>query len=199
FVLSRLNRRELAWITIPLLIVVFSALSWLLGFNLRGTEATLSRLAVVRSWPESDRAIVEGLGGLLSPRRAQYNLTLAGGSALRPLPRVADGNVLTTNVQSSIDIRQTNVFTASDFAVDASFIAGFSTTGTVEKPAIGGSASLALDRATGLWRVRGLVRNESDQTLENPVVLARGVAPRLEAPLAPGDSAAFDFTLPEET
>ncbi|MFO7322314.1 MAG: hypothetical protein DIU68_011320 [Chloroflexota bacterium] len=199
FVLSRLNRRELAWITIPLLIVVFSALSWLLGFNLRGTEATLSRLAVVRSWPESDRAIVDGLVGLLSPRRAQYNLTLAGGSALRPLPRVADGNVLTTNVQSSIDIRQTNVFTASDFAVDASFIAGFSTTGTVEKPAIGGSASLALDRATGLWRVRGLVRNESDQTLENPVVLARGVAHRLEAPLAPGDSAAFDFTLPEET
>lgn len=199
FVLSRINRRELAWFTIPLLIVTFSALSWALGFNLRGTEATLSRLTVVRSWPESERAVVDGLVGLLSPRRAQYDLTLADGSSLRPLPRVSQGNVLTSNVQASVDVRQTDVFTASDFSVDASFIAGFNTSGAIEKPAIGGAASIALDRASGLRQVRGLVRNDSDQTLHEPVLLARGATFKLEAPLAPGDSTAFEFTLPGDT
>src|SRR5690606_30805106 len=50
FVLNRINRREWAWITIPAFILVFSVASYVLGFNLRGNEATLNRLAVVQSW-----------------------------------------------------------------------------------------------------------------------------------------------------
>ncbi len=194
--LARLNRRELAWLTIPALIIVFSGLAYILGFNLRGTEATLSRLSVVRAWSEGDQATVEGLVGLLSPRRAQYALTMEDGSALRPIPRVNRGSLLGTNVQSTVDIAQSDVFTASDFAVDASFIAGFSVSGVIDKPAIGGSASVAYDDELGQQRVRGSVRNDSDITLETPVLLARGMAFSFEQALAPGDSAPFDLLLP---
>jgi hypothetical protein len=193
-VLARLNRRELAWVTIPLFIVIFSALAWALGFNLRGTTATLSRLSVVQSWPDSERASVNGLVGLLSPRRAQYDLTLAEGSTLRPIPHVAQGNLITSNVQSSVEVQQTDRFKANDFAVDASFIAGFNTSGIIQKPAIGGSASMSYEGEEGQQRVRGSVRNDSDQ-LVNPVVLARGMAFALPATLEPGDTEPFEFLL----
>ena len=198
FILARLNRRELAWITIPLFIILFSVLAYVLGFNLRGTEATLSRLSLVRVWPDVEQSPVDSLVGLLSPRRAQYDLAMADGGTLRPIPRNNQSGLLTGNVQSSVNVRQTDVFTADDFAVDASFIAGFNESSVIARPDLGGSASISRNADTGLPQVRGLVRNDSDLTLTDPVILARGLAYRLEAPLAPGDTASFDVSLPAE-
>jgi hypothetical protein len=194
-VLNRINRREWAWLTIPLLILVFSVLAYVLGFNLRGNEVTLNRLAVVQSWHDSERAHVDELVGLLSPRRAQYTITV-GDNILRPIPRPLQvGGILSRNTQSSVDIRQSEQFAAQDFNVDASFIAGFHISGTVESPQISGQASIADDLIEGQQVVRGSVRNDSTLTLADPVILARGVALHLDQPLAPGEVADFDLTL----
>jgi hypothetical protein len=199
-VLNRINRREWAWFTIPMFIVLFSAAAWALGFNLRGNEATLNRLAVVQSWSDSERARVDGLIGLLSPRRAQYTLAADIAETLRPIPRPLQvGNVLARNVQNSVDIRETEQFRAVDFAVDASFIAGFHMSAMIEKPPVSGRASVAYDtRIPGQQIVRGSVQNDGDAPLNDPVILARGQSMRLDSPLAPGDVATFDLTLPGE-
>lgn len=198
FVLSRINRREYAWLTIPLFILLFSGLAWVVGFNLRGNIATLSRLAVVQSWPESDRAQVNGLVGLLSPRRSTYTLEMEDGGLLRPITRTIQTNPFAGNIQSTTDIQQTELFRANNFNVDASFIATFSTTSVIEKPAISGEVSLSNGNELGLKVVRGSVRNDSEFTLENPVILARGVTLRLNEPLAPGDVETFDFVIANE-
>ncbi|MEO8395685.1 MAG: hypothetical protein ABI700_22010, partial [Chloroflexota bacterium] len=196
-VLNRINRREWAWITIPIFILAFSVLSYVLGFNLRGNEATLNRLAVVQTWNDTDRAHVDELVGLLSPRRSQYTMTAAATDTLRPIPRpLQTTGILTRNTQSSVDIRESDQYSAQDFNVDASFIAGFHLSGMVEKPKISGQASIADDSTiAGQQIVRGSVRNDSSLTLTDAVVLARGVAYQLEKPLAPGDIADFDLTL----
>ena len=78
-VLKRLGRRELAWLTIPcLLIIVYSVVAYLTGFSLRGTQATINRLALVQVWPGTDQAQVDGVIGVLAPRRAIYNLPYGG-------------------------------------------------------------------------------------------------------------------------
>ncbi|MBZ0291044.1 MAG: hypothetical protein K8L99_00605, partial [Anaerolineae bacterium] len=192
FVLNRFNRREFAWLTIPLFIIIFSVLAWVVGFNLRGNSATLSRLAVVQSWPESDRAQVDGLVGLLSPRRTNYTLTMEDGSFLRPIGRSIQANPFASNVQASTDIRQSGTFRADDFLVDASFIATFATSNVIDKPAISGQASLFYDDETEQWMVRGSVRNDSEETLTQPVILARGAPLPLEGRLEPGDVRTFD-------
>ncbi len=198
-ILSRLNRRELAWVTIPLLIVIFSGLAWALGFNLRGTEATLSRLTVVRSWPDAERAQVNELTGLLSPRRAAYTLSLNDNGLLQPILRPPTrSGLLGSDVQASVDIRQSDVFRATDFLVDASFIAGFNATAEIDRPAIDGSATISYEGDGGQQRARGSVRNSSDQTLNDAVILARGATVRLGQPLAPGAVATFDLTLSGE-
>ena len=199
-VLNRVNRREYAWVTIPLFIVVFSVLAWVVGFNLRGNTATLSRLAIVQSWPDSERAQVDGLVGLLSPRRSNYTLTMTDGSLLRPVARAIQANPFAASVQSNTDIQQTDLFRADNFTVDASFIATFNTSTTINAPDLGGQAALfyeppRLDEEVGHWTLRGSVRNDTDFTLNNPVILARGVSLPLEAGLEPGDLKTFDLPL----
>ena len=202
-VLRRINRREFAWVTISLLIVIFSALAWLVGFNLRGNEVNLSRLAVVQSWPDLQEAQVDGLIGILSPRRASYTLTMTDDSLLRPLPRSIPNNPIVANVQASTDIEQSDQFRAEDFSVDASFIATFSSSSHIERPAISGQASMFYERApaaensdaTDHWSLRGSISNDSDFTLYDPVILARGTSLMLNQALEPGDVQAFELAL----
>ncbi|NWG16461.1 MAG: hypothetical protein HXY41_07480 [Chloroflexi bacterium] len=198
-VLNRINRRELAWLTIPLFIVLFSALSWLIGANLRGSEVTISRTAVVQSWPDAQNARVETMIGLLSPRRDRYSLAVFEDSFLRPVPLMSgQGSLLSGSVQASADVQQAEFFRAADFPVDASFIAAFNARTFVPRPEINGQARLFYDGLDGQQVLRGSVRNDTDQTLHDPVILARGTSLRLEAPLEPGDVATFDLTLPGE-
>jgi len=199
-VLNRLNRRELAWITIPLLIVVFSVLAYVVGSNLRGNEVTLSRLSVVRAWDDVETARVETVAGLLSPRRAQYDFSIPG-AALRSLPvtRQIGGNLIATGTQSRAEIRQGDQFQAEGFTVDASFLGEFFATSAIPSPDIQGQVSIVDDpQIEGQQRVRGAVSNESDITLNEPVILARGVSYQFENSLAPGDIVDFELTLPGE-
>lgn len=198
-VLNRLNRREWAWVTIPVLIVLFSGTAWLFGFNLRGSEVLLSQLSIVQSWTNSDRARVDQLIGLLSPLRANYSLSMSDDRMLRPISRSSASGIFGGNTaQSDTDIRQTDVFSAQNFPVDASFVASYNATGTVVKPDISGTATIAFADDGRLQKVRGSVRNNSQHTLTNPVILMRGVTLALGADLAPGDIRPFEGTLSGE-
>lgn len=198
-VLNRLNRREFAWVTIPLFIVAFSVLAWVLGFNLRGSEVTLSRLTVVQSWPDVERSAVQEVVGLLSPRRAQYSLTASNDSFLWPVPSVdVQNSFLGGNIQSSVNIEQTEAFRAVSFPVDASFIAAFNAETVMAKPDIGGQVTLFRDAGSGQQMMRGSVRNDSEFALNDPVILVRGQVLHLTEPLAAGDVRPFEITLPGE-
>ncbi|MCC6616861.1 MAG: hypothetical protein IT320_25535 [Anaerolineae bacterium] len=199
-VLNRINRRELAWITIPVLIVVFSVLAYVVGSNLRGNEVTLSRLSIVRSWDDVETARVETVAGLLSPRRAQYDFAIPGAS-LRSLPlaRQLGGSLIATGTQSRAEIRQGEQFQAEAFTVDASFLGEFVATSTIAPPDIQGQVSIVDDpQIEGQQRLRGAVSNESELTLNQPVILARGASYQFEDPLEPGDVVDFELTLPGE-
>lgn len=197
-ILNRINRREYAWLTIPFFILAFTVMAWVVGFNLRGNIATISRLAVIQSWPDSERAQVNGLVGLLSPRRSTYTLAMQDNSFLRPLARSIQTNPFASNIQTATDIRQSDIFQAENFSVDASFIATFNTTAVIDKPALSGQVSLLPGDLPGQQVVRGSVRNDSDQTLTDPVILARGVVLRLGEALQPGAVQTFDLVLSNE-
>jgi hypothetical protein len=192
-VLKRINRREFAWFTIPALIVIFSVLAWMVGFELRGNRASLSRLTVVQTWPDSQTAKVDQLIGLLAPRRGNYSLAMTDDRMLRPFSdSAANATVLGGRLQMNADIRQTNTFEAVEFPVDASFIGSFSATGSTVRPEINGRAVLTYNpQGEYAYSLQGSVRNNSDLTLHDAVILARGETLRLEQPLQPGDVFTF--------
>jgi hypothetical protein len=73
-VLRKLDRRELAWLTIPILIVGFSSCAYLTGFQLRGYRAIVHRLAMVYVPDTASVGRSYQLVGLFSPRRTNYDV-----------------------------------------------------------------------------------------------------------------------------
>lgn len=186
FILSRINRRGWAWFTIPLLIAIFAGLSWTVGFNLRGNDVIVSRLHIIESWPNAEDARIRELVGVLSPRRQAYDLELANERFLRVMSSNQE-NLLSQNLtQSTAEIVQDTDFSAEEFTVDGGIFANFIAEGTTARPGISGSFTLTYN-PDNTQTLQGAIRNDSNITLTDAVLLARGVAYHLGEPLMPGD------------
>lgn len=81
-VLRRLDRRELAWITMPVLVLTFAAASFGYGALLRGTDVTVNEIAIVRGAPGATEATAQVYFGVFSPTRSTYRVDLPQGPLL---------------------------------------------------------------------------------------------------------------------
>ena len=198
WVVRRLKRAELAWLTIPLLIGVFSLLAYVFGGRIRGDLARVGRISLVRSWADvEDVSHVTELSGLLSPIRTTYTLRADANALLRPIKsgEIGGGGLLSTALQTNVEVEYGEVTRALNFAVDSSVVAPFVSTGIAPKPAISGFATLAYDPSEGGFRVRGTVENNTDTPLTDAVILARGVAYPLPTSIEPNEIETFEFVL----
>ncbi len=75
-VLRRMDRREVAWVTAPLLVVVFTACSFGIGNSLKGSEVIVNQISLIRSSGAGGAATIESYAGVFSPDRATYDLTV---------------------------------------------------------------------------------------------------------------------------
>ena len=101
FVLRRLRRIELAWVTTPLIVVAFLALAYGASFVLRGTRPQVLQLSIVQGFAETSRGQATAFVGLFSPQRRSYQLDFAADSLVtpgtlegfqfRPVPVTSDG------------------------------------------------------------------------------------------------------------
>ncbi len=185
-VLRRLNRRELAWFTIPALIAVFSVLAYTVGFNLRGTRAVVNRLTVVRVWPGSEQAQVMTLVGVQSPRRTTYDIAADRGYTLRSLPDVGTGLSVPTIISEGTR------YIAEQIPIDAGTVASFAAAGHTSLQPLDAAATWYLSDAAP--RVEGAITNTTGLTLYDTVVLVKGES-RFLGTLDPGETRRFDITL----
>lgn len=72
--LRRIKRMELAWVSIPVLVIAFTLVTYVAGSISRGMRPIVSRMGVVFSWDGVGQSQVRGLVGVYSPNRAKYNL-----------------------------------------------------------------------------------------------------------------------------
>ncbi len=196
-ILKKFNRREWAWLTIPLMILLFSVLAYRVGFNLRGNVATINRLTVVQVWPESDRAQVNSLIGVQSPRRATYNVELERGYSLRTLPDIGTG------LNGPASIVQGTHYEAQDIAIDAGTIASFTASGYTNAPHVqaavtwhmGDNENIPDDLPCDQFPcVAGEITNSTAMELEDTVLLAKGES-RYLGTLKPGESRNFAISI----
>lgn len=85
FVLRRLDRRDLAWVVAPILVIVFSGISYGIGASMKGSQIIVNQIAVVRSSTDGTAASVSTYAGIFSPNRASYDLTVRGDALLSSL------------------------------------------------------------------------------------------------------------------
>jgi len=131
--LRKLDRRELAWVTIPVLILGFTVCAYVTGFQIRGLTAIVHRLSVVYVPEGAGIGRVSGAVGIFSPRRATYDVWVAdagvreisgdfyGGPARQPLHVVVQGEgVVVTGLR--VDVGGIQPFIAEGY-VDVSTVA----------------------------------------------------------------------------
>jgi hypothetical protein len=175
-VLRVLDRRVLAWFTIPAFILVFTAGAYVTGRLMRGNRPIIHRLAVVTVPAGVDRGRVEELVGVFSPRRTRYDLSLAGAGVTGMLDRMEGA--------ASRFEQRAGGLAVSDLRVDVGSISPFMTTGFagVEPP----TADLHIESfgATNDMVIAGTVRAGA-KGLEDAYLLAGGWTQDL-GDMAPG-------------
>ncbi|MEM8861256.1 MAG: hypothetical protein AAGD96_23260 [Chloroflexota bacterium] len=125
-VLNRIERRELAWLTLPITMFVFSAAALLIGLQFRGNRVVINQLSIVMGRADAESVRVDSAVGIFSPRRDSYNLTVQEGANIRYTDRFGfvGGNasrqpILTGNENMIddllIDVGDVSQFVASGF------------------------------------------------------------------------------------
>lgn len=189
FVLRRFKQRELAWLTIPLLVVFFAGGAFLVGGRSRGSLPVISRLAVIQVWPGQDQARLDGLVGVFSPSRQTYTLMVAPGLSLHPL---RDSSLSAPpdgfEISSAVDGAQS----VPDMRLDVAGMRALSMGGSLPAPQITQDLQYQLGETSA--RLSGRVTNHSSLRLENVVLFGPG-STYLLGDLAPGASLELDYDL----
>ena len=92
-VLKAIDRRELAWLTTPVIVAAFSFGAYAIGFGTRGGRSVLVRAGVIETHAGQPTGRYLSYLGLFSPRKARYRIAPAepaaggsGGATLLSLP-----------------------------------------------------------------------------------------------------------------
>jgi hypothetical protein len=182
-VLRRLDRREWAWVTMPLLVVGFTVAAFAIGFVLRGTDVIVNQIALVRAAPGTDAAQAQVYLGVFSPTRGSYEVGVPGG-ALLSAPYSGEG--FGQSGGQGLDVVQGDPARLRQLAVGYGTLRAVRAEAPVLAPRIEADLRLEGDR------VRGTIRNASALPLEKPVVVL-GTALVVLPDLAPGASATVDL------
>jgi hypothetical protein len=185
-VLRRLDRRELAWITAPALVVVFSAGSYGIGTSMKGSQVIVNEIALVRTTTQGSAASVSTYAGIFSPTRATYDVSVAHDALISPVQTASfDGSqtqvqVLTEQGDPS-RLRGLGVSVFGIQAVRAEAVLPYT-------PALEVSWSLGLDG------ISGRITNTGDAAVQDVAVVSQGGG-TMVGTLEPGAGRDFSMAL----
>ncbi len=187
-VLHKLDRRELAWLTIPVLILGFTGCAYLTGFQIRGGTAIVHQLAAVYVQEGAETGRVSQVVGLFSPRRTTYDVWVAE-AGVREMP---EGYGAEPGRQPLHVVEQADGATLTGVRVDVGGIQPFVAEGYTDVPGVEADLRLGLSE-TGVLRLQGSIRN-GDTPLQGAVLLMGGDEQRLDD-LEAGEEVPVDILL----
>jgi len=165
----------------PALIVVFTVAAFLLGVLLKGTSVVVNELAVVRGAAGSERGVADVYVGVFSPRRATFDIGLAGGALVsEPLVEQRDPD------PRSLDVLLGDPARLRGFQVGFGELRGFRAEAAVATPNLEADLQITADR------LKGSLTNASDVALDH-VSVVYGDGFQVLGGMAPGDTRAIDL------
>jgi len=76
-VLRYFDKRELAWVTVPVIVLVFSVMSYAAALHIKGSTLIVRQVNIVQGTSESGTARADAMLWLFSPRKTSYSITSA--------------------------------------------------------------------------------------------------------------------------
>nr|MDQ6885608.1 hypothetical protein [Candidatus Dormibacteraeota bacterium] len=182
FALGAMHRRELSWVTIPLIAVLVAGGAYGLGVGFKGRSVQSNQVAIVHVAAGADRAYQEVYTGIMAPTRGDYQVTMTG-ERLFISPLSANGNFGSSNAPTRINPASNGVTLQG---VTAFSLRGFATESLADAPKLTGNLRLVNGQLTGR------VDNHSTITFDDAVVLAGDNYVKLGR-LAPGAGVAIQL------
>jgi hypothetical protein len=176
-VLRRLDKREWAWVTMPLLVAVFTVVSYGLGATIKGSDVIVNQVAIVRAGQGTGEGLGQVYVGVFSPSRRTFEVRVPGGALLsNPTSQFQFGQT-----EQALDILFGDPSRLRNFEVGFGVLRGFRAEAPTAAPLIG--SDLRLVRG----RLEGTVTNSSDELVEQAaVIFGSGVA--VLADIGPGET-----------
>ncbi len=185
-VLKRLDRREWAWLTMPILIVAFAVGAYGFGSLLRGSELIINEVAIVRGAPGATEGTAQAYLGVFSPSRGTYQVRVPGGALLSsPISGDFFGG---DGTSAALDVLQGDPARIRDLGVGFGSLRTIRAETAVDVPLV--EADIRLEDG----RLKGTVHNASTETLLKPAVVLGGTVATLDD-LAPGATATVDVAI----
>jgi hypothetical protein len=186
--LRRLDRREWAWLTMPLLIVVFSVGAFGLGRLLKGSDTVINEIAIVRGAAGAETGLGQIYVGVFSPSRRSFDVRVGGGALIsNPISQQQQGAAVVP-----LDILVGEPAVLRGYEVGFGVLRGFRAETALPAPKL--EAALVLTEG----RLTGQVTNRSSTTIEAAAIVFGASVLRL-GDLAAGQTAKVDLALGANT
>lgn len=180
--LRRWDRREWGYITIPLLVVVFSGGAYVWGTSGRGQAPILSELSIVRVGQNRMQAQAMSYLALFSPARRAYDLRLPADALVGDLQQPWQRQSRTTDVQYAEDsVRFPNLL------VDVGGVRAFAVERVVAAPDVTATQRM-MD-----GKPQVTIRNRSDREISGLMIVRGDGRSQLVDTLAPGAERTLSF------
>jgi hypothetical protein len=173
-VLRRIDRREWAWVTMPVLVLVFSVGTYVVGMGLKGTDVIVDQLGIVRAAAGSDHGLAQAYVGIFSPDRRTFDVAVRDEALLaNPVYIAQNGGGVPLDVVGGASSR------LRGYEVGFGVLRTFRAEAPVETPRV----DAELTYRDGV--LEGTITNRSEETLESVAVTWAGQATTIPE-LAPG-------------
>lgn len=186
-VLRKLDRRELGWVTVPALTLLFAAGIYGVGAGLRGGSVIANTVSVVRIAPAARLADVQSVYGIFSPSRGVRDLTVGRDALLASFDSSGLGK---GNLGGDARVEQ-----GANAGVRAASFSQWSLSACAAQALLADPTALALRlelRHDGS-KIVGQITNPSNQPVED-VVLSLGGVWRRVGNLPSGGTVAVDWS-----
>lgn len=178
------DRMSWAWVTIPVLTLIFSGLAYGLGFGLRGSDIIINEISIVELGQSSRPKRAQTYVGIFSPRRQSYDIQINVETLLRPLGQGGydpwGGSV---NTGGNMRVSQGNPARLQGLTIDQWSMQSF----MAETPP-GAQTELMVRLTAGRNSIWGTVENQSAGTWEDVIFIFNAQFQKL-GNLAPGQTA----------
>ena len=188
-VLLRLGRPGLTWVTIPVLVVLFSSSTYFLAVGAKGSDVQGSAISIIQQTHGTDWARVRRMVGVLAPRQGDYRAESPGSALVaswdsgrgRSMAEPAGARVRVRNGEerSELELLDMGMWTMRSLWTDSVQRVG---------------EALSYDLHIEGDRMKGTVTNKSPEPLKQVLLIAGG-APQALGALRPGDTATVDIRL----
>jgi hypothetical protein len=163
FALRAVNRRALAWITVPMIAIVAAGGAYGGGILTKGRSVQANQVSIIHVEQGWDRAYQEAYTGIVTPTRGDYDVRIAGGRTLISPIAYYSGGIDPNQGLIRVDTT-TDAITLP--GMTAFTLRGFATEGITAAPQLVAHARLVGGKLTGT------IQNLSSTPFTDAVVLA---------------------------